>query len=124
MTKLVCLLSLSGLFAWQLAGLVLLRNLLNVRLGEPELPDLALFIARTVFHEVKPLYWYLLACHTITQAVVALSIFGGVVEIVVAVGAWFLFKDVDKDDRWKRRKKKLKEMVTALEGRLHVVPAN
>lgn len=36
---------------------------------------------------------------------------------------WFQLKDVDEDDRWKRRKAKLASKVAKRGGRLAVVPA-
>lgn len=37
---------------------------------------------------------------------------------------WFYFKDIDEDDRWKRRKAKLLEKVTRKGGRLVAAPVN
>ena len=36
---------------------------------------------------------------------------------------WFLFKDVDDDDRWKRRRRKVLEKIRATDRGLVVVPA-
>jgi len=43
--------------------------------------------------------------------------------MAAALANWFLYKDVDDDDRWKRRKAKLVEKIQRQGAHLVVVPA-
>lgn len=82
-------------------------------------------VIRTIFHELRPFY-------------LPAALFGNLAPVVAqhqrvtvltavffacSIYCWFAYKDVDKDDddRWKRRRRKVAERVEAAGGRLTVV---
>lgn len=100
--------------SWTLSGLVLTINTafrLPIRLGA----------IRWCFHEFKPLYpiAYVVVYgpDVVTGHVEAWTVAG----MFFGIMNWFTFKDIDDDDRWKRRRRKVVERVRALGGRLTVV---
>lgn len=77
---------------------------------------------RTIFHELKPFY---------LPSTVIGYIFGStyrerdgwdIVFFAVAVLSYWLYKNVDKDDRWQKRKEKLLEKVAQVGAKLAIVP--
>jgi hypothetical protein len=79
-------------------------------------------ISRTIWAELRPFYLPMVCC------LIAKHVMEGVMLDYSLSHAfqllnWFAFKDIDNDDRWKRRKKKLTEKVKERAGRLVVVPA-
>lgn len=80
-------------------------------------------LIRTMFHELKPFYLpsvvllYLLSSfHEVKNA-------GDIILLFINALGYWIYKDIDKDDRWKRRKERLAEKVTQVGSRLEVVPA-
>lgn len=48
---------------------------------------------------------------------------GGAIELAVLLVAWLLLRNVDGDDRWKRRARRAAERVAQAGARLRVVPS-
>jgi len=76
-----------------------------------------------IYHEIKPFYW---PCAMIHMAHYWLDPnIDLYLKVIVTLMVYFnckWFKDVDKDDRWKRRKQKLLEKVKVQAGKLVAVP--
>jgi hypothetical protein len=109
-----CLASCVVVVAWVLVAA-------QLRLAKPARPARAL----RWFHELRPFYlasvvtFYLTSAYLLGEPAYPLLLFGFVADLL----AWWLFKDVDKDDdRWKRRRRKLTEKIQRSGSRLVVVP--
>lgn len=78
---------------------------------------------RTIFHELKPFYVPSVIMYHVIEATERTFNFWD--YILLAINLWFYwaYKDVDKDDRWKRRKEKLAEKVAQVGSKLAIVPA-
>lgn len=74
---------------------------------------------RWYYHETKPF---------VIPLIVAMATFcpfplvANAFDTLFNIWAWFVFKDVDKDDRWKKRMYKAKSKVEISNSRLIVVP--
>lgn len=80
-------------------------------------------ISRWVWAELRPVYLPACFVHTFcTAAQGELHDWGIYVEALSYLN-WFILKDADEDDRWKRRREKLAETVQRVGARLVVVPA-
>jgi hypothetical protein len=95
-----------------------------VRVFKPGLPKPDAL--RWLWAELRP--FYLPACVVGVLETVLAGEGGGFwiwVGHALQFACWWIYKNVDDDDedRWKRRKAKLKEKVAQLGGRLVVVPA-
>lgn len=80
--------------------------------------------ARTIFHELKPFYLPGIILGYIIGSMYENRNGWDIVVLIVNVFYYWVYKDVDKDDRWKRRKEKLAEVVKQVGNRLEVVPSN
>lgn len=77
-------------------------------------------LARAIFHELRPFYLVaVVASFVLEQEHNGWSWF----TLVMSLVNWLFFKDIDDDDRWKRRRQRLADQVAVLDGRLTVVPA-
>jgi len=77
---------------------------------------------RFIHNELKPFYLPALAVSTVLGCLDGFS-WNTAVHAGFGVLNWFLLKDLDDDDRWKRRKEKLVEKVSRSGSRLVVHPA-
>lgn len=79
---------------------------------------------RFIWAELRPFYLPAVVL-TIVGKVMDAPLSGwDLLNIASAVWVWWLLKDVsDKDDRWKRRRKKAAEAIKRVGSRLVVVPA-
>ncbi|MCX5066953.1 hypothetical protein OOJ91_13960 [Micromonospora lupini] len=114
MTNLFNSLATGVILAWVFSGLVLSIAKLLQR-GAPSL-------ARNLFHELRPFY-----LPAVVVAFVASGMLGvGWVRwlnLALNLWSWWVFRDLDDDDdRWKRRRKRLVERVSVVDGQLRVVP--
>lgn len=80
-------------------------------------------IAKFLYHEIKPFYWPIALIHQIDRWLdpnehISIKIVGAILTFLT----WQVFKNVDDDDRWKRRKQKLLEKVKVEAGKLVTVP--
>jgi hypothetical protein len=87
-----------------------------------ELPTLA----RTIYHETRPFYWASVAAiwapDWYDKGVLAFLLnWLHYLWLVCYYVNWRMMKDVDDDDRWKRRRRKLAEAVKRVGDRLVVV---
>lgn len=87
------------------------------------LPARVLAACRFIFHEGKPLYLTSLLVSAAKQAPSGEPSWLTALWLASMVWLYSVYRDADDDDRWKRRKKKLKDAVKALNGRLVVAPA-
>lgn len=78
-------------------------------------------LATWLFHELKPFYIPALLGGYFTSAYLGGSSWWNAFFLVLGTISWFLMKDVDDDDRWKRRLHKLGEKVQIHEHKLVVV---
>lgn len=77
---------------------------------------------RWLFAELRPFYLPAVAIY-IADLVISGTVLGwNTLNIFFALVSWWIYKDVDKDDRWKRRKKKLAEKIERRGARLVAVP--
>jgi len=80
-------------------------------------------LIRGLWAELRPFYLPAVAV-LITNHVMAGEMIGwNTFAHTCQIANWFFFKDVDDDDRWKRRKAKLAEKIERRGGRLVVIPA-
>lgn len=78
--------------------------------------------ARAIWAELRPFY-LLAATIVIAGHVMAGEMMGwNALFDAMKIWVWFQLKDVDEDDRWKRRKRKLAEKIGQRGGRLVVIP--
>lgn len=74
--------------------------------------------------EFRPLYLPAIGVVIIHRSIQGHATPMWILTHVISLATWWWFKDVDKDDRWKRRRAKAAEKVKALaSGRLVAVPA-
>lgn len=103
-----------GSLLWMFSGLAIV---LAQRLGREPFEKV-----RTVYHELRPFYLVLVLGNTVAWLLYGdshpVDYFTMAMELLI----WFLMRDVDDDDRWKRRRKRLTERVAEVGGRLTVVP--
>lgn len=89
--------------------------------GRHDLPPVR--ICRFLWAELRPVYLPGVAI-LIAQHVMAGEMLGwNSLLHACQIFNWFAFKDIDDDDRWKRRKAKLVERIERRGARLVVVPA-
>ena len=100
--------------AWSLASCAM--SIIQI-LRPADIPQALCFI----HNELKPFYLPALAVSTVLGCLDGFS-WNTAVHAGFGVLNWFLFKDLDDDDRWKRRKKKLAEKVSRSGSRLVVQP--
>jgi len=91
------------------------------RMGDEPRP-----IFRNIYHELRPFYW---AAVLALRAPIIMK--NGLLAYVldwvhylswgISIFVWVALKDIDDDDRWKRRRKKLAEAVKQIGDRLVVV---
>lgn len=79
-----------------------------------------LTLARRIFRETKPFVLPAIALMLFTDTH---SMSGRVIDFAVSLYIWFNFKDIDKDDNWKRRLEKLKSKVAIQESKLVIIPS-
>jgi hypothetical protein len=107
--------------AWMIAGMVLLLNK-PFHPGETVLTT----VARTIWAEGRPFYLPAVVADAVLDAVEATTLLGqasAIVGLVVGMFCWYVFKDIDDDDRWRRRKRKVANRVAQVGARLQVAPA-
>lgn len=82
-------------------------------------------LVRAVFHEVRPFFLpAVVVSFTIDTVTNDSALWLRGLTLGLNIFNWFMFKDQGgDDDRWKRRKAKLVEKVTAVDGRVVVAPA-
>lgn len=83
---------------------------------------------RNVYHECKPFYWpaviVMIAGDVYPHSFITYVLnWVHWLNLVTFWIAWIACKDVDDDDRWKRRRRKLAEAVKSIGSKLVVVPA-
>lgn len=81
-------------------------------------------MARWIFHEVKPFFrpFAVILCLNHTFPLNSWSW----VSLLILAGQFVLFyfyKDIDDDDRWKKRKRRVLDKITITDGKLTVIPA-
>lgn len=79
--------------------------------------------ARWFFHEIRPFYLPAVLIDIAEQSLHGRLL--GLNMLFAAIGllAWWWYKDVDEDDRWRRRRNKVAEKVALVGARLIVVSA-
>lgn len=104
---------------WCMSGCIItIDNMCGHRLAER-----GRAIARSLYLEIKPFYLYLIPLQYLLIALRRDVDVLDAVGAVLSVWNWLLFKDLDDDDRWKRRREKLRAKVEVVGGRLVVAPA-
>lgn len=105
---------------WLWAGMVIVLNKMFMRL-----PEKLLRAVRHYYHEVRPFYLFLLLFDVVITALFqpSVPVWLNALSLLVGLFCWRIYRDIDDDDRWKRRKKKLADKVKAIGTRLVVVPA-
>jgi hypothetical protein len=78
--------------------------------------------ASAMKYELKPFYPYATVCLSILTTLLDSVIPGALIALFGAF-FWWVTRN-DDDDRWKRRRKKLAQKVSAMGGKLVVVPAH
>jgi hypothetical protein len=79
--------------------------------------------ARHMYHEIRPFYVFLCCVAAVKYAADGFN-WTDVISNGVHVLNWYLYRDVDDDDdRWKRRREKLREKIEQVGGKLVVAPA-
>lgn len=78
---------------------------------------------RWLYLEIKPFFLYLVVFQVVAAAVVGDLDGWDAFACAINIWNWYLFRNLDDDDRWKRRGEKLRSKVEVLQGRLVVVPA-
>lgn len=107
----------SSLFAvWYLSGYSIW---LAKKLGKDTSSGTGWKIIRWLYHEIKPFVLVIIAIATISGPYTNIH---KVIDGLFYLALWWMFKDVDKDDRWKRRLEKAKEKVQVSGSKLVVVP--
>jgi hypothetical protein len=77
--------------------------------------------ARVMQSQLRPLYLPAIACIAITEATNPTWFAALVVTIFLA--DWWITRNDDYDDRWRRRSRKAGELVARIGARLQVVPS-
>lgn len=77
---------------------------------------------RTIFHELKPLYLPCVVSGYVLGSMIRNRDGWDLVLFIIAVAAYWFYKNIDKDDRWKRRKEKVLEKVEQVGSKLVSVP--
>lgn len=76
-----------------------------------------------LYHELRPFYLPALGIHAATCAIAGVPLWFVAIDVALAVKVWRDLRDIDDDDRWKRRRHKAVEKVAEVGRRLTVVPA-
>ncbi|HCT81109.1 MAG TPA: hypothetical protein DGT23_31980 [Micromonosporaceae bacterium] len=97
---------------------IAIDNMLGQRLG-----DRSRAAYRWLYLEIKPFFIYLVVFKLVAAGL--LRHFDGwdVFAFAINIWNWYQFRNLDDDDRWKRRGEKLKSKVEVLRGKLVVIPA-
>lgn len=111
---LVFLLTGFASMVWTFAGLTI--AVAKLRGSEPPKA------IRTVYHELRPFYLLLVLVSNVSWAIARQSTGPAYFLLTVDILCWFAYKDIDDDDRWKRRRTRIAERVAQVGGRLTVVP--
>lgn len=77
---------------------------------------------RTIWAELRPFYLPAAAVWIVDRAVHGEVKGWGAFVVGCTIANWFFFKDLDDDDRWKRRKAKAVEKLERRGSRLVAVP--
>lgn len=101
--------------AWVLSGIVL-ELCKDFGRAKPSL-------ARRLFAELRPFYLLAVLVSIADLALNGEMLGWNTVFCALNLACWWIYKDADDDDRWKRRRRKVAEKVARLGGRLTVVPA-
>ena len=98
---------------WMMSGSILKQ--LN-KVGKREMaPRLAVWL----YHELRPFAPYFILVHMLTHG--SRHIIASVFELAVYTYFWYISKDADDDDRWKKRAKSVGDAVKSLGHKLVVV---
>lgn len=74
---------------------------------------------RWIYHELKP---FVIPMIVVMCATYPFGVPANAIDAIINIIAWKLFKDIDKDDRWKKRLARAKDKVRAFGSKLVVVP--
>lgn len=108
-----------GMACWLLTAMMLFwQKMLGKRL-----PERLHGWVRRVYLEIKPFFLYLLVLDLVADAVRRDLSAWDAILFALNVFNYYNLRNLDDDDRWKRRKAKLKEMVSVADGKLVVVPS-
>lgn len=77
---------------------------------------------RTIYHELKPFYLPCVITGYILGSMIEVHDGWDVVFFMIAIAAYWLYKNIDKDDRWQKRKEKIMEKIEQVGSKLAVVP--
>ena len=81
-------------------------------------------LARTVFHELRPFFLAAVLAQFGSRAAAGEGFDAwDWFNLGLNLWNWYALRNIDDDDRWQRRRKKLADKVSVLGGRLVVVPA-
>lgn len=107
--------------AWMLAG----STLYTIKRSGMSNPDTGAFRALWwIFCEVKPFFRTFAVLTGLYHALPLHPSSWISVGVTVLQFVYFhIYKDIDDDDRWKRRKQKLLDKITITDGKLAVIPA-
>jgi hypothetical protein len=108
-----------GICVWVITGCALMTD----KIFGGRLAERAHAVLRTFYLEIKPFYLYLVAVKIIAAAFQRDVGFWDAFNCGLNICNWYQFKNLDDNDRWKRRRAKLKSKVEVLSGKLVVVPA-
>lgn len=104
---------------WLLSGTAILFDNLAGR----RMRDRPRAIARWFYLEIKPFFLYAITFDLVATVFRRDLNSWDAIMFALHVVNYYSMRNLDDDDRWKRRKAKLKEMVSVAGGKLVVVPA-
>lgn len=102
---------------WVYTGIIILVSVHIVKIRIPS-------AIRWLFHELKPFYLPAVGVEIIDSALHGEVHGWNIIWLTIAIATWWFYKDLDEDDRWKKRRKKLSEKISRVGSKLVVVPAN
>ena len=108
-----------GIICWLFSAIVIQ---LDIWFGL-RLTDRLRAVLRWMYLEIKPFFLYFLTFDLIADALRHPPSLWDALLFANSVFAYYIMRNLDDDDRWKRRKAKLIEMVSVAEGKLVVVPS-
>lgn len=88
------------------------------------LPERARGWARRIYLEIKPFFLYLIVLDLVADAVRRDLTPWDYIFFAMNVFNYYNLRNLDDDDRWKRRLEKLKSKIQVSDGKLAVVPTN
>lgn len=112
--------ALTVVMGWTVAGLVLsVAKTFHADLDRKWLQG-----ARAIWAELKPFYLPAYGYWLITNVLQGQVLGVRLITLVCGLLNWYFYRNLDDDDRWKRRKARAVEKIKRMGGRLVAVPVN